>query len=270
MQTWHIPKRTDGVLPQKAEDIVFRKVTKVSSCHLSSSLDTGSCSTANRKRHRISSTDGVRSTLYNPVREPLSELRFAAKLLPAFSAIQPSSHTPQFVQLWSLPSPTTPFTNSKFGQVPFGSVLSYQQPQPTISPLMSFPPFPFPDISTIYQCSLPVDEFLIHSSNNSITLQHSLLLEEATRDQSTSSTWHSARQTRITASNFKAVCSRQRNFDTLADRLTRSNVKQTAAMKHGLDTEPVAAEWYRETSGRQLSSVGFVVNPRCFTRPTSV
>lgn len=91
----------------------------------------------------------------------------------------------------------------------------------------------------------------------------SLEYELMTRTQSDNPEWHRLRKGRLTASNFKRVCSRRANFETLSVQLHASRYIQTAAMKHGLMGEPVAAEQYSKHFGHNVYRVGFVVNPTC-------
>ena len=89
------------------------------------------------------------------------------------------------------------------------------------------------------------------------------------RTQTQSDIWHRLRENRLTSSNFKKVCSRQSNFENLALQLNKIN-KQSAAMKYGIDMEPVAAKVYANTFCRNTYKVGFIINPcflsRLFTR----
>ena len=80
------------------------------------------------------------------------------------------------------------------------------------------------------------------------------------RTQAQSDIWHRLRENRLTSSNFKKVCSRQSNFENLALQLNRKN-KQSAAMKYGIEMEPVAAKVYANTFGRNTYKVGFIINP---------
>ena len=64
----------------------------------------------------------------------------------------------------------------------------------------------------------------------------------------------------MTASNFKRVCSRRGNFETLVKQL-KKRTPQTAAMKYGLEHEWDAAVKYSEVRGCNAYRVGFVINP---------
>lgn len=66
----------------------------------------------------------------------------------------------------------------------------------------------------------------------------------------------------ICASNFKSICSRQKDFEVLATRLLKGTKIQTAAMKYGLEHEDEVAQFYLQNFGRSVFKVGFVINPR--------
>jgi len=263
LQTWHIPTRTQGIQPRDVGDVIFQKLkmsgtgsleTTGAARRKTSGVDLET-STAKRRR----TVDGIRSTLYCPVREPLSEIQLSSKLLPLFHSMTPQ---PQCVQVWPHGNESIKLVNSKFGMVPIGSVLSYQQPAGVVSssPSSSFPHFVLPHISTNYCYCLNADENAIFKSLQ-VSPDQTLAWELETRTQSSSSTWHSLRKHRLTASIFKSVCVRQRDYETLARRLCSGKKVQTAAMKYGIDNESKAADLYVDISERQLSTVGFVVNP---------
>ena len=111
---------------------------------------------------------------------------------------------------------------------------------------------------------MPVSADLVNYYN-SLCVSHSMSVEfeEATRGQSASEEWHKLRRCRITASNFKRICSRRGDFESVAASLLTSRSVTTAAMKYGIENEPVAAEVYARTFGRNVHRVGFVINPSC-------
>ena len=85
-----------------------------------------------------------------------------------------------------------------------------------------------------------------------------------TKEQSNSRNWKKLWQNRLTALNFKRVCSRLGNFESLSGDLHKVSNVQTATMKYGLETEPLAAEQYAKAFGRDLFKVGVITNPTCF------
>lgn len=60
---------------------------------------------------------------------------------------------------------------------------------------------------------------------------------------------------------FKDICVRKADHETLAVRLLKSKNIQTAAMKFGLENEPVAAKLYSELTGNNIYLCGFIINP---------
>ncbi|KAL3999319.1 thyroid hormone receptor alpha [Sarotherodon galilaeus] len=110
--------------------------------------------------------------------------------------------------------PDKPLVESAFGLVQEGSVLSYQQPVLTtryITLHRDAPPTPHLPLEgydilpsdCVFVCS---EEELLHLKSLSVTLEMAHKIEEATREQSSSSEWHQLRRPRVTASRFREVC----------------------------------------------------------------
>jgi hypothetical protein len=225
---------------------------------------------ATRKRRKI--YDGVASKLYNPVSAPLVNINLPSMMCPYMESLEWRSR-PQFSQLWDLKfNSDLTVVDSKFGAVQKGSVLSYQQANTLIEngdlitdhKVPHLPSFTFPDLSDCVSGFLPLN-FDLAGKYNSLYVSdaQSKEYELQTRTQSESVEWHNLRKNRITASNFKRVCSRQANFDALSMQLHTSRRVVTAAMRHGLEREPVAAEQYAQIFGRNVYRVGFCINPSC-------
>ncbi|CAI5655710.1 unnamed protein product [Oreochromis niloticus] len=109
--------------------------------------------------------------------------------------------------------PDKPLVESAFGLVQEGSVLSYQQPVLTtryITLHRDAPPTPHLPLEgydilpsdCVFVCS---EEELLHLKSLSVTLEMAHKIEEATREQSSSSEWHQLRRPRVTASRFREV-----------------------------------------------------------------
>eukprot|EP00058_Branchiostoma_floridae_P026669 XP_002612160.1 hypothetical protein BRAFLDRAFT_125368 [Branchiostoma floridae] len=137
---------------------------------------------------------------------------------------------------------------SKVGDVPAGSTLAHQQAisQPsdavlTVTDAPERPNCPVPVLRE-YDITLSPD---LSSEYQSLACsnEESVDYELTTRKQSECPDWIKLRCNRLTSSKFKDVCSRQKDFDALAQRLRRKTV-QTSAMLRGLQTEPTAAEVY--------------------------
>ena len=250
LQTWHIPPRHQGLAPQAVTAMVVQKSAK------------------KERTNSRQCTEGVRSTLYNALHAPLAEVHLDEMLLPAMMQMSPQ---PQYVQLWEPPRQQPPFVMSLFGEVPKGSLLSYQlcKPASTSGDILNIPdippppPFEYPLLERTFQAPLEYAADCLYSGQE-IDVQLSAAYEKETREQASSSKWHELRKCRITASNFKRICSRRANHEKLAQDLVKTKSIQTKAMRYGLEQEPVAARNYAETFGRNIYMVGFVVNPSAF------
>ena len=125
------------------------------------------------KKKKISrkqtSVDGVSSTLYNAVAQPLMSIEMSKAMLPALSSLNPK---PQCVQLWNnLQNPEG--VNTIFGTVPKGSVLSYQLAPLVAQDLHSHiiipdipppPRFDFPNLPQTLLLVLPFEQHNIYSA----------------------------------------------------------------------------------------------------------
>lgn len=256
-QTWHIPPRLSGIKHRAVTDICVQKPKKP-------------CISTTLKTKRVSS-EGIKSTVYNPLQVPLNSISLPCKLSPFFNSVCPTER-PQFAQLWNA-NDSLEMVKFKYGNVPKGSILSYQLPVCSVESGQivtvncdELPPdFVFPDLSTYVKCHFPIDIAYINLYKSLFVSDvMSREFEEVTRGQSSTEEWHRLRKNRLTASIFKRVCSRKTNFESLATDLMSTRHVTTAAMKHGIENEPVAAEVYAHSFGRNVFPIGFVVNPSCF------
>ena len=99
-----------------------------------------------KKKRKIT---GVPPKLYKPLKQSLAELDVAAALGPL---IKDSSPELGFLRIWPEEGRDTPLVHCRFGLVPKGSVLSYQQPLTAKKSLnfysdISAPGFNFPTLS---------------------------------------------------------------------------------------------------------------------------
>ena len=114
-QQWHVPPRTHGIKRRPVSEMKIVKVSKVTP----SKKRKLSNEQPKAKRRKVS--EGIQSTLYNPVTTPLEQLNF----MKAMSAtLQLETHKPLFLQL--IGNEPITYVDSKFGRVPKGSILSYQ------------------------------------------------------------------------------------------------------------------------------------------------
>ena len=162
-----------------------------------------------KKRRRIH--EGVSSTLYNAVHSPLSDVRIDMAMVPTMKSLESK---PQFLQLWTGNRDNMAVKDTIFGEVPVGSLLSYQlTAQSTamhddvinIPEFAARPQFRLPVLPQYFQGPLTESHLLQYLSMH-VTDGQSQEYEEMTRDQNDSKEWHKLRKDRITASNFKCVC----------------------------------------------------------------
>ena len=243
-QQWHIPPRTSGFAVRPVPNVTIQKVD----IHQN----------ATHKRAR----QGTRSTLYNPIKKPLCEINFTTALKPALYA---SDVHPQIIELWE---EQPPLVNCAFGQVPKGSLLSYQAPVQVkcdqgVQHIMDGPACGsvVPPVLARNYCWVATADELDFIQGLQVSNADSAAYEKATRLQSVCPDWHALRKNRLTASNFKAVASRAKNFEVLAKRFsTRRNI-QTAAMQYGVDHEDEACQAYANHLKVNIYAVGFIINP---------
>ncbi|XP_062617203.1 uncharacterized protein LOC134278910 isoform X1 [Saccostrea cucullata] len=244
-QTWHIPQRIEGLEPKPVHSLEICKVNPKKE--------------PPKKKRRV--TEGVLPNLYCPVQTVPSE-QFRSTLLENLTTLKSDA---QIVRLLS-PSDVIE-SSSKFGPVPKGSILSYQQKQLTdIGDIInnneqpSFPEFSLPEQPKHYNRVLNRAEYDIFIGMDT-NLTHALELEEQTRAQSATKLWHEIRRHRITSTMFKDICVRRANHEKLAVRLLKTKNIQTSAMKFGLENEPAAAKLYSDITGNNVYLCGFVINP---------
>lgn len=221
---------------------------------------------ARPKTHR-KGYGGVHSSLYNPVQEPLTSIDMPGQLSACFStmAIQP-----QFVQLWPNVPQVTTLSESSFGLVPVGSVLSYQQSRNLVTTgdfvLYDAPPvphFPLPDLPATF-CHVMDRHETDYYKGLEVGYELSQIFQESSKLQAQSQMWHSLRQGRLTASTFKRICSRRKDFEALADGFITAKDINTRATRHGIAHEDEAARVYSTTYMRNNYLSGFVINPSAY------
>lgn len=240
-QSWDIPSRQEGVVPRSVNEWVIQK--------------SGQENVAR----------GVCSTLYNALKLPPMEAQLDAVLLPSMEAM---TVKPQFHKLWSPLNTHKKTVMTKFGPVPYGSVLSYQLKETekshgdnlvfskVLRPSSKFPVLEQRvQVVLNYGCQLQYESVMLSAED-------STAIEEQTLAQSDCSKWYDVRKKRLTSSNFKKVCSRRGKFETLAEQMCRPNNNfSTAAMKRGQELEPKAAEMYSTMFGRNVYRCGIFINP---------
>ncbi|XP_022810646.1 uncharacterized protein LOC111347689 [Stylophora pistillata] len=250
-QTWHVPQRTAGINPREVQEVLVQQVKPPSND-----------ATQKKKIRRL---DGVRSTLYNPIPEHFGSPKIIDSMRDIFKQyedMQVNSIVPETESL--------DYVNSKLGRVAHGSVISYQQRQnttnnPKIHINVEGPqeplPFGVPLLKNNYTF-VPTLAELNFAEGLSVSQAQSCLYEEETREQSDTQKWHDLRAQRLSSSKFKDVCARRADFESLAVRQLKKTV-QTAAMRHGINTEEEAASAYADSGDCNVFPAGIVINPSC-------
>ena len=182
-----------------------------------------------KKKQRVS---GVSCTVYKPFEGQVSSLNLPSTLSPLFEELDPK---PGFLRVWPDKDEDIPLVETKFGLVPRGSVLSYQQQQTSKKSSENLahpvPNFDLPDLC--YQPTVLAEKELLHFNSLKVSVDQALEYERMTRDQSMCQDWHRLRKYRLTASNFKAICSRRKDLESLYLRCINN---APAVWVHGLKT----------------------------------
>lgn len=237
-QTWHVPSRTLGLKPKSISTVSVSKLKP-----------------PNSSTHKVNRTSvRILPNIYCPVPVPLPCGEFEDNLRENLETSGSRSH---MLKLLTASKQQQSLVTTEFGNLPFGSVLSYQLPQQTVS-FEEHPTLPLPPQPCSYATVLNQQEHDFYGGLI-ITPEDSLHLESGTRDQS-SITWHRLRAERITSTSFKRVCSRVKDFEKLAADRTAKKSVQTKAMKRGIQLEPVAAAEYEKITGNKLFPCGLIIN----------
>lgn len=159
-QEWHKP-RADGIRPEKLEDLSIRKPK---------------LKDASRKRRIV---DGVRSSLYNPLIAEFPPMEFVDNFQERMQTTFPNS---QFAGLFPQSGFEGNLVRCKFGNVPQGCLLSYQQPYvPDKSKVESVPPpLVLPSLPAVvlppeYSCVLTRKQCMFYQGLQ-VTLQSPVIL----------------------------------------------------------------------------------------------
>lgn len=241
-QTWHIP-RGEKIKGKAVQDLV--------------------CQGYNKRRNPMEAPKRqVTSTLYNPVRTDMPDMR---DLHTAMLDIAPDAMVLPSLNVDASKVPT------KFGSFPKGSVVAVHQRLDTDYCVNVYDGFEYP--------KLPVSNKIITNFNMfpltyekdlklvglECTIEQTHEYEELTRLQSQCQLWHQLKLDRLGASKMHGVKTRQKNFETLAVNL-RKRTRSTKAMQDGLLNEPRAVECYVSVCGNAVNiyPVGIVINPWAF------
>ena len=170
--------------------------------------------------------------------------------------------------------PSVPMVISKFGHVPRGSVLSYQQKLSQEYVINDFLSVGYPELplqssgerfhNNIQLCLDSNKQAALESL--SVTREVAIDIQEKTVTQSDNSLWYLLRKKRITASKFGVCAKRVGSFENLVVQLNPSRPVTTANMRRGIELEPRAAMVYANVAKGGLVNLypsGLVINPKC-------
>lgn len=202
----------------------------------------------------------ISSTLYNPIRTPLSS---PMTMYQPMSAVQP-----RCMALDIMRNDASEMVTTKFGMFPKGSVLSYQQHLSgdyvfNIKDNTGFPVLPLDNfMKNSFHGPLSESQSTTFSALQ-VTPSESQHFEESTRLQSDTKTWFRIRKCRITASNCGVIARRKKaDVSKLLARLKSTKHVQTRPMKDGLAREPKAATKYSHIKDNKVNlyPCGCIVN----------
>lgn len=159
--------------------------------------------------------------------------------------------------------------SSKLGEVPKGSLLSYQCPVVLPTDVLIHPNAPESPPLPVPQYTLPQYHFvpgswaeLMHMQSLEVTPEMSGIIEKGTWDQSKSPLWFSMRRLRLAASKFyKAAHVRS---ESTAKKLSGRIIKgapQTKATRREVEHEPEVLRRYAETLNVNVLPCGLIIHP---------
>lgn len=243
LQLWHKKGRGDKITPKPIMEVLVKK-TKLDDSTASTPIE-----------------EGLKCLLYEARNNLKSQAEDEVKLKADLMVINPSMPLAQILNT----TENLDLKETKFGKSPSGSFASYQlqftesnfkvfcdlgpiptTPQDVRDPPTEYPKFP---LNSTEPYKLP--DNLEQQEVNLLT--HLLVdvdklndIEKKTRSQSTSDEWKNERQKRITASNFKKVCIRQRNHESLVNSLINPTHVYSKYTEHGKRYEPIALRQYQK------------------------
>ena len=160
---------------------------------------------------------------------------------------------------------------SKYGRkVHKGSILGVQQKIKTefvinVFDNMGFPNLPIDDVMVNEYCA-PLDNCqTVQLEAIKVDFAECVEFEELTSSQSQSTLWHEIRSNRLTASKIGRIRSRRDDFGKLLTDLKSTRKVCTAAMKRGIENEPLAASQYASLKNNNVNLYpsGVIVSPYC-------
>ena len=160
---------------------------------------------------------------------------------------------------WIFLNEPTIYEESRFGSVPYGCTLAGQHPERHIEAPEVVPNFDLRELP-LHGCDNLDDNQTLFFEGMKLPKSECEEIERMTIIQSDCTKWHDIRKNRLTASNIHRISARRGNFESLAKQLLKS-VRQTEAMRQGLEKEPLAAASFTEEIKLDTYHVRFVINP---------
>ena len=190
----------------------------------------------------------IKSNLYNPLRTDVDWHTKHDKV---------QNTAPELLILAAIKEKPTLTVPSKFGPVPFGSVLSYQQRLEddyimNMYDNAGFSTFACKDVVWNSLNIVLNMEQMTNLDGLVLTSDEVTKIEVQTRLQSKSPLWYRIRKHRVTASSIGDIYKRKGNEDTLVKRL-KSTRHVTTAMRQGIALEPKAAKCYAEANRNNVN-----------------
>ncbi|XP_045178965.2 uncharacterized protein LOC123538734 [Mercenaria mercenaria] len=219
------------------------------------------CGYSRKEEGLAAPTKPMGSSLYNPVRgAPPNWTAYYPKL----AELAPDSLILPSLELYS----KVKMVPSKFGPVPTGSVLSYQQKLSedefvqNVFDGIDFPKLPFQNVMIHNYCYTLDREQQLKMECLILTLDDIEHTQEDTRVQRKSPLWYEIRKHRITASVIGRIYKRKKDDESLAKQLKSTRDVTTAAMRRGIASEEIAARKYAEALLNRINlyPCGVVVN----------
>jgi len=208
----------------------------------------------------------IKTTLYSPSKS------YALMSKSCFSELSPKplieSIAPTALEISAIT-----YSPSKFGNVPRGSVLSYQQKlsnEYVINSFLSeaYPELPLEEsgdrfVNNVHVCLDNAKQAAFDSLG--VTRAVAIDLQNKTVTQSANNLWHLLRKKRLTASKFGICAKRLTHYEKLVDQLNPSRRVVTADMRRGIELESEAAMAYANVAKSGLVNLypsGLIINPK--------
>ncbi|CAH1242332.1 Hypp6583 [Branchiostoma lanceolatum] len=226
LQLQHRPSVLEGLNAKAVDTLTIDKVNPVPKT---------------RKRKRVAGC--ILPKLYCPVPKPIPSATFKTSLLEQLNADKNDAQIQKVLPT----SPSPPSVESKFGLVPFGSLISYQQrPHQKDGDIVNHTVWDSCGVGrqqqlqvlqnraarVVLQLNLQSSsvldlheklswQYLAGRRRDHVTLEHAYEVEQSTREQSQNKTWHDVWRHRLTSSNFKQ-CPDKYHFEK-CDYLKKTN-----------------------------------------------